>query len=116
MRVLLVEDEPLVAIHIATILERGGHEIAARAGTADEVIRLLNVVSCDVAVVDANLAGSSSAPVATALSTRRIPFVVVSGYPQRDLILPLKDAPFVPKPVESSDLLSAIEGLTTPVA
>jgi DNA-binding response OmpR family regulator len=108
MRVLVVEDEQLIAHSIADILTDGGYEIAGIAASADQVIRLLGQERCDLAVVDANLAGSSSVPVATALVSRAIPYVVVSGYARRELQLPLLNAPFVPKPINARELLDAL--------
>jgi DNA-binding response OmpR family regulator len=110
-RVLVVEDEQLIAHSIADILTEGGYEIAGIAASADQVIQLLGQERCDLAVVDANLAGSSSVPVATALGSRAIPYVVVSGYSRRELQLPLLSAPFVPKPINGRDLLDALSAL-----
>jgi DNA-binding response OmpR family regulator len=111
MRVLVVEDEQIIAQSIADILTDAGYEIAGFAASADEVIRLLGEVRCDLAVVDANLAGSSSVPVATALGSRNIPYVVVSGYARRELQLPLLNALFVPKPIHARDLLDVLIAL-----
>lgn len=109
MRILIVEDEYLVAAEIADILVTEGHSIIGIAATADEVIRLLkDGATCDLAIIDANLAGSSISPVASALERRSIPFIVVSGYSQWELLLPLRKAPFVPKPVRRNALLAAV--------
>lgn len=116
MRVLVVEDEQMIAHSIADILTDGGYEIAGIAVSADQVIRLLGEERCDLAVVDANLAGSSSVPVATALGSRAIPYVVVSGYARRELQLPLLNAPFVPKPINARDLLDALAEVRAGVA
>ncbi len=111
MRILVVEDEALIAAEIATILRRAGYRVIGSAACAEDVISVLTHMGCDLAVVDANLAGSSTAPVATALERRSIPYVVVSGYAQRELLLPLRNAPFVPKPINDADLLAALASL-----
>lgn len=108
MRILIVEDEYLVAADLAALLTDAGHDIVGIAASADQVIRTLSEQACDLAILDANLAGSSVSPVAAALNLRSIPFVVVSGYAQRELLLPLRKAPFVPKPVRRIDLLNAV--------
>ena len=109
MRILIVEDEYLVATEISDILTAEGHTIVGQAASADEVIGILSNGSiCDLAILDANLAGSSVSPVATALERRSIPFIVVSGYSQWELLLPLRKAPFVPKPVRRETLLAAV--------
>lgn len=111
MRILIVEDEYLVATEIAELLTSAGHAVVGIAGSADQFIRLLEECPCELAILDANLAGSSISPVASALERRAIPFVVVSGYAQRELLLPLRKAPFVPKPVRKSDLLEAVNSI-----
>jgi DNA-binding response OmpR family regulator len=109
MRILIVEDEYLVAAEISDILTAEGHTIVGQAASADEVIGILSTGTiCDLAILDANLAGSSVSPVATALERRSIPFIVVSGYSQWELLLPLRAAPFVPKPVRRATLLAAV--------
>lgn len=109
MRILIVEDEYLIAAEISDILTTEGHTIVGTAASAEEVISILsNGPICDLAILDANLAGSSVSPVATALERRSIPFIVVSGYSQWELLLPLRKAPFVPKPVRREALLAAV--------
>jgi DNA-binding response OmpR family regulator len=109
MRILIVEDEYLVAAEISDILTAEGHTTVGLAASADQVISILSNGSiCDLAILDANLAGSSVSPVATALERRSIPFIVVSGYSQWELLLPLRKAPFVPKPVRRETLLAAV--------
>lgn len=109
MRILIVEDEYLIAAEISDILTTEGHAIVGTAASAEEVISILsNGPICDLAILDANLAGSSVSPVATALERRSIPFIVVSGYSQWELLLPLRKAPFVPKPVRREALLAAV--------
>jgi DNA-binding response OmpR family regulator len=109
MRILIVEDEYLVAAELSDILTAEGHTIVGLAASPDEVIGILSNGSiCDLAILDANLAGSSISPVATALERRSIPFIVVSGYSQWELLLPLRKAPFVPKPVRREALLTAV--------
>lgn len=107
MRVLIVEDCPLTAHELAAQLGGAGYEIIATAAAACDAIRILQNCVCDAAVLDANLAGSSSVPVATALISRKIPFVVVSGYAPRWLPSELRAAPFVPKPVTGAALHEA---------
>jgi DNA-binding response OmpR family regulator len=112
MRILIVEDEYLIAAEIADILTTEGHTIVGIVASAEEVISLLtNGPLCDLTILDANLAGSSVSPVATALERRSIPFIVVSGYSQWELLLPLRKAPFVPKPVRRETLLAAVASL-----
>ena len=116
MRILVVEGEALIAAEIAAILRRAGYIVVGTAGSAEQVITFLTATPCDFAVVDANLAGSSTAPVAAALKRRAIPFVVVSGYAPREFLPPLQGTPFVPKPIDDAALLAALASLQASAA
>lgn len=111
MRVLIIEDEFLIATTLAQMLTDGGHVVTGMVGSAVKAIQMLDDRKCDVAVVDANLAGSSAAPIAAALRKRGIPFVVISGYSKQQLLTGLQNAPFLPKPVDPTELLAAVSAL-----
>lgn len=115
MRVLIIEDEFLIAKTIAQMLTDAGHVVIGLVGSADKAIQTLDERQCDVAVVDANLAGSCAAPIGTALRRRRIPFVVISGYSKQQLLGDLIDAPFLPKPVDPTELLAAVSAVTATI-
>ena len=105
-RILIVEDEMLLAMDLQALLEEQGCEIA---GPVPSVRRALDVISCQAlsaATLDMNLNGESSAEIAAALRTRNIPFVVVSGYSERHAVdSRFRDAPMVQKPYYPADLL-----------
>lgn len=79
-RLLLVEDEALVALELARAFEDSGWEVIGPAATLDEGFRLLQGESPDAAVLDVNLNGEMVFPLADALTTRGVPFVFCSGY------------------------------------
>lgn len=106
MRILIVEDDFLLANRLVEALTQNGHEIIGVAASADKAIQLLASCKCDAAVLDSNLGGSCSEPVGKALSRRGIPFVVVSGYSRDHLLSSLRGAPFLPKPIDQSALLA----------
>ena len=108
MRILIVEDNILLANRLVEALTQDGHEILGVAASADKAIQLLASCECDAAVVDSNLGGSCSEPVGKALSRRGIPFVVVSGYSRDHLLSSLRGAPFLPKPIDRSALLALV--------
>jgi hypothetical protein len=54
-RLLVVEDEPLVALDLVDILEEAGAEVAGSAGTAKEALNIIENASLDAALLDANL-------------------------------------------------------------
>ena len=68
------------------MLTDGGHVVTGMVGSAEKAIPMLEERQCDVAVVDANLAGSCAAPIGAALRKRGIPFVVISGYSKQQLL------------------------------
>src|SRR5215472_13166176 len=80
VKVLIVEDEPIVAFQIEDILREAGFEIVGCVGSLDKALSTVKNIDCDVAVLDANLRGDSVVPVATALHQRGTPFLFVSGY------------------------------------
>ena len=110
-RILVVEDEPMLAYALEETLVEAGFEIAGVAGRLDQALKIVERGDCDAAIIDANLAGVSAAPVASALLAQSIPFVVVSGYSREQQRGAFLEAPFVQKPCRPDDLISALRGL-----
>jgi len=80
-RVLVVEDESLVAMLLETILEDMGCTPVGPAATVDEGLALVADESrLDAALLDVNVAGKQVFPVAEALKARGVPFVFSTGY------------------------------------
>ncbi len=77
---LLVEDNYLVALDLASIIEDSGCMVLGPAPTVERALSILKQAEPDVAFLDENLDGASVAPVAHALARRCIPFIVHSGY------------------------------------
>ena len=111
-RILIVEDEALIAIHIADILQSHGFEVV---GTCQSVLQafahLENNDCCDAAILDAHLRNESASAVATALAQRKIPFVVFTGHGRAQLPTELASAPVLAKPVNTEDLISEVKRL-----
>jgi CheY-like chemotaxis protein len=104
-RILVIEDEYLVAEDISMTLEELGYRVVGPVPSVDEAIALIVGGQLDGALLDANLDGISSAPVAAALATRGVPFVVVTGYGRLDLPTShLNAAPRITKPFSSVEL------------
>jgi DNA-binding response OmpR family regulator len=79
-RILVVEDEPLVALQLQSTLEDEGYEVVGPAMTLAEGLRLAQSDKFDLALLDINLGTENSGPIALQLSDRRIPFVFSTGY------------------------------------
>jgi DNA-binding LytR/AlgR family response regulator len=104
LRVLVVEDEWMVADHIGMLLEDIGCDVVGPAATIEDALVLLQTEHIDGALLDANLNGISSAPVAAALCAAKMPFVIVTGY--GNLELPTKEmnaAPRLTKPFNTAN-------------
>jgi light-regulated signal transduction histidine kinase (bacteriophytochrome)/CheY-like chemotaxis protein len=80
LKVLVVEDQYIVALDVETMLLDEGAEAVELAPTAQEALRLLQISSPDVAVLDVNLGTDTSIAVAEELSRRGIPFIFATGY------------------------------------
>jgi DNA-binding response OmpR family regulator len=110
-RVLIIEDEPLVAENLRADLIDAGFDVVGVAPKLDKALRFIEEVACDIAIVDANLAGVSAAPAAAALTARNLPFVVLSGYSRGQLSSEFATASFVQKPCRMSRLLDEMRAL-----
>ncbi|WP_410218889.1 response regulator [Paracoccus sp. (in: a-proteobacteria)] len=108
--ILIVEDEPIIAMDLQFIFEDRGYAVLGPAGSVDMALRLLDQASPDVAVLDANLCGHSVAPVAERLRSLGIPFVVSSAYNAAQLQIHevLANVENVHKPFQQNRLLAAV--------
>jgi PAS domain S-box-containing protein len=111
-RILLVEDEALIAAETAARLADTGNVVAAMASSLKEAQSAAAQADVDVAVLDVNLNGELSFPVADLLRARGLPFVFITGY-QPDGLIPerFSDAPVVRKPSSPGDLERALRAV-----
>ncbi|NGM52532.1 PAS domain-containing protein [Caulobacter sp. 602-2] len=105
-RVLVVEDEALVAMELARVLALAGAQVVGPAGDVEEALELIESSLIDRAVLDVNLGGRMVTPVARALAERAIPFVYLTGYQEPGL----DDGPVLHKPAAPEALVSALAG------
>ena len=104
VRVLVVEDEALVAMLLEDMLSDLGAEVVATAGTVKEATGLAHAGGVDVAILDVNLGADSSAPVAEALNTTGTPFVFATGYGESGLPEAFRGRPALQKPYGMNDV------------
>jgi CheY-like chemotaxis protein len=111
-RILVLEDETLVAMEIQEILQSTGCEVVGPASRVEEALDLLEVEAVDAALLDVNVAGEMSFPVARALAMKGVPFAFVTGY-AGEHCLPdhLQNRPMIAKPFDSSGLARVIDEL-----
>lgn len=110
-RVLLVEDEILVAMLIEDMIDTMGLDHVATANRLEQGIALASELDIDCAILDVNLAGARSFPIADVLKKRGIPFVFATGYGRDGIAEPHSDVPVLGKPLRLQDLRDAIERL-----
>jgi DNA-binding response OmpR family regulator len=110
-RILIVEDEPLVALDLEEILEGAGYVVAGSARDTVEAMVILDQSHVDAAILDANLKGESAEPVAVRLRATGVPFVAVSGYTSDELSGWLGGARLLNKPFAEAELLAIVQGL-----
>src|SRR5271154_1650881 len=110
-RVLIVEDEPLVAENLRDDLVEAGFEVVGVAPRVESALKLIEGTGFDVAIIDANLAGISAAPAAAALSARGLPYMVLSGYARGQLQREFSDAVYVQKPYRIRKLIDELNSL-----
>jgi DNA-binding response OmpR family regulator len=77
--ILIVEDEPLIAMMLEDFLESLGHSISASCDTVAAALSEVEKGGFDLAILDVNLKGQNVWPVASKLRERGVPFVIASG-------------------------------------
>ena len=113
-RVLVVEDEVIVGMLLEDMLVDLGYDVVALTTRLDEAITFARTMPIDVAVLDVNLNGQMSFPVADALQARGIPFIFATGYGPRVLAAPYAGTPTVQKPFRIAELQRTLEEAAPP--
>ncbi len=101
----------MVLMNIEDVLRDHGCTRIASAGTVEEALAVLDSHSFDVGILDVNLNGKTSHPVADDLTARGVPFVICTGYGQRALGDNYENRPVLTKPYPDDALLKALTKL-----
>jgi len=96
--ILVVEDEPLIAMMLEDFLETLGHRIHASCDNLADAMNACAEGGFDVAILDVNLKGELVWPVAEALTSRGVPFVIASGGHVEPPPANFAEAPLLEKP------------------
>jgi PAS domain S-box-containing protein len=99
-RVLLVEDEALVAMMIQESLAEFGYQVVGPVSTASEAAAQAKDGQFEAAVLDINLGDGAVYPIADTLTARGVPFVFVTGYDADSVDLRFRSTPILQKPIE----------------
>jgi len=108
-RVLVAEDEFVIALEVGEVLRRAGFEVVGPAATAGEAERLAAEEPLDAAVLDLELRDGTAVAAADALAGRGIPFVFLSGYGAEVLPGHLRGRAVLDKPFAVERLPAAVE-------
>lgn len=109
LRILIVEDEPIVAMCLEDMLDVLGHVAVGPAARLCDGLALAQVEAIDAAILDINLAGERSTPIAYALRARGVPFAFASGYaagPEG-----FETVPLIAKPYRLNDIEGALAAI-----
>jgi CheY-like chemotaxis protein len=105
----LVEDEALLRMMTAEMLEELGHRVIAEAGMINAAEPLARTAQFDLAVLDINVGGTYITPIAQIIADRGLPFIFVSGYGSEGRPMSFQDRPALRKPFLIESLAEMIE-------
>ncbi len=112
LSILIVEDEPLIAMMMEDFIEALGHIPAGSADTVEEALACVDRGGFDLVILDVNLGTSECWPVADALVERQIPFVLATGGHVSPPPAHHADAPTLSKPFTLDTVREAVENIT----
>jgi PAS domain S-box-containing protein len=111
-RILVVEDEPFVALQLQTDLEGEGHEVIGPASSLAQGLKLAQSEGLDAALVDIRLGRDTSATIADQLLARQIPFAFATGYSDSSMLPEhLHTVPRLRKPYALEDVRRMVQHL-----
>ena len=113
-RVLVVEDEMMVAWLLEDMLAELGCVVLGPVAKVDKALAMIGTEAIDVAVLDVNLDGEMSYPIADALGARGVPFVFVTGYAKDRLLDGYRSFPMLQKPFHRVELTATLAKLLAP--
>lgn len=110
-RVLLVEDNMLIALDLEEILKGYGCRVVGPSMTVREALEVLDREEVDIAVVDYLLEDGEAAPLARALDDKGIPFAICTGAGEAELCTLYPNTPILGKPYNPDDVSMVVNSL-----
>lgn len=111
-RIFYVEDEAFVAMEFRLALEDLGYEVLGPYASIASAMAALEHVEPTAAILDFNVNGDRATPIAHALATREVPFILLSGYSKKSFETDgLSDRPILEKPVSAQELDRVLKSL-----
>lgn len=108
-RVLIVEDEAMIAGLIESILSAAGWSVVGPVATLERALETIDRTRLDAALLDVRINGHDAYAVADVLMRRRIPFVFVSGFTRKQMPPGYRDCAYIAKPFAPDAILALLE-------
>jgi CheY-like chemotaxis protein len=112
-RILVVEDEMIAAWALEQILADLGYEVIGPAARVKEALAMIETEAIDAVLLDINLNGEKSYPVADALAARGVPFFFSTGYNKDSMPKGYRHFPMLQKPYDAAKLAAILAQLLT---
>jgi CheY-like chemotaxis protein len=109
--ILIVEDEPLIAMMLEDFIESLGHRVSGNCDSVGTALKEIEKGDFDLAILDVNLKGESVWPVASALRSKGTPFVLATGGHVDPPPDEFKDVPTIEKPYTIDRVTPIIESV-----
>lgn len=107
-RVLIVEDEYLIMDEVKRIVEAAGGIVVGAHGNLDDDVFERSAIISDIAMLDINIRGKTSYPLADVLRARGVPFIFATGYDFDGIPQKFSSVPRILKPFDAHDLVNAL--------
>jgi CheY-like chemotaxis protein len=107
-KVLVVEDEMMIAMLIEDMLDEFGCKLVGPATNVPRALELIDKEKVDIAVLDLNLDGKDTYAIADALRQKHVPFIFATGYGSTGVRPEYGDRPVLQKPFQAKDLETAL--------
>ncbi len=111
LRVLIVEDEFMIAMAVEAAVTEAGGIVVDMAATLEQALQAAHSANLDAALLDINLNGRTSFAVAEALRERGIPYAFVTGYGKQMVPPAFASAPLLMKPYARGELMRVLGAL-----
>ena len=108
--IIVVEDEPLIALDVARSLEALDCRVVGPVSTVADAMGRMSSTAIDAAVLDVNLGAEKTIEVMDTLIAGCVPFIIVTGYAHDTLPLRFQDRPYLGKPFSHKDLVLLLDG------